>query len=77
MTDQSAAMRKAMMLDAEWHRADAQFNAACEVHEAHETIQNNRAQWMKDYHARPGRREQRNERRQIQRRAARAAEKVT
>jgi hypothetical protein len=73
MDDQSAALRKTMMLDAEWHRADAQFHAACEDRAGvPERARERRARWMKEYHSQPGRRDLRNRRR----RASRAAEKT-
>ena len=78
MTDRDAALRTAMMFDAEWHRADAQFHAACEVRDpVPETARQRRAQWMKDYHNRPERRTLRNAQRRSQRRAATAHRKLT
>lgn len=48
---QSAAIRKAMMLDAEWQHADAKFFAACEVPDTGPS--QSRRQWQRRSHSRP------------------------
>ena len=75
MTDRdAAAMRNAMMIDAAWQRADAKFNAACEVRvEMPEARRLQRAKWTQEYHSRPEQRKRRNAQNRARRRAARDA----
>jgi hypothetical protein len=71
---QSAAIRKAMMLDAEWQHADAKFFAACEVPDtgpSQSRRQWQRAAYSKKYDANPEQRKRRNAQRRAQRVAAR------
>jgi hypothetical protein len=54
-------LRRAMMIDADHQRADAQFYAACDVQPAvDEPKRQRRAKWQKAYQARPERRDKRN-----------------
>jgi hypothetical protein len=70
---QAEAMRKAMMLDAEWHRADSKFHAACEDKSGiSETSRQRHIAREKAYHADPERQKRRNAQRRAQRAAARA-----
>ena len=72
MDDQSAAIRKAMMLDAEWQHADAKFFAACEDYSSVPKLpRQNRATRRKELDAQPERQKQRNARRRALRAAAR------
>ena len=69
---QIEAMRKAMLLDAEWHRADSKFHAACEDKSGlSETARERHAAREKAYQADPERQRRRNAQRRAQRAAAR------
>ena len=71
---QSAAIRKAMMLDAEWHHAETKYNAACEVPDPEQSQSRRRARvaWQKEHDAQPERQKRHN----AQRRAARVAARM-
>jgi hypothetical protein len=66
-------MRKAMMLDAEWHHAQTQYNAACEVpnESGSESRRQARVAWQKEHDAQPERQKRHNAQRRAQRAAAR------